>query len=151
MILLPFYLLLAVLGLCCCACFFLVEESEGYSVVVVGRLLIAVASRCGAWAWGHVGFSSCGTWALSLQIPGSRAQAKQLWCMGLVALHHVGSSQIQDWTHVSCVSRRILYHWATRVVRDSHFFTGYTSFIVTIECWLCSLCCITYSYSLFST
>ena len=25
-----------------------------------------------------------------------------------------GSSWPRDWTHVSCISRRILYHWATR-------------------------------------
>ena len=24
-----------------------------------------------------------------------------------------GSSQSGDWTHISCISRRILYHWAT--------------------------------------
>ena len=34
--------------------------------------------------------------------------------MGLVAQHHVGSSQIRDPTHVSCTGRQILYHWATR-------------------------------------
>ena len=82
MILLSFYLLLAVLGLCCCACFFLVGESEGYSLVVVGRLLIAVAScverglegmwasvvlarglcSCGSQALEHR-LNSCGAWA----------------------------------------------------------------------------------------
>ena len=45
---------------------------------------------------------------------GSRAQAQQLCCMGLVASRHVGSSQIRDWTHVACVGRGILHHWATR-------------------------------------
>ena len=25
-----------------------------------------------------------------------------------------GSSQLRGWTHVSCVGRRIIYHWATR-------------------------------------
>ena len=33
--------------------------------------------------------------------------------MGLVALQHVGSSQTRDQTRVSCISRQILYHWAT--------------------------------------
>ena len=34
--------------------------------------------------------------------------------MGLVAPHHVGSCRIRDQTHVSCIGRQILYHWATR-------------------------------------
>ena len=34
--------------------------------------------------------------------------------MGLVALQHVGSSWTRDLTHVSCIERQILYHWATR-------------------------------------
>ena len=38
------YLFLAVLGLCCCAGFSLVEKSGGYSLVAVHGLLIAVAS-----------------------------------------------------------------------------------------------------------
>ena len=50
---------------------------------------------------------------LSLQMAGCRMlRLEQLWCMSLVALWHVGSSRIRDWTHVSCISRRILYHWA---------------------------------------
>ena len=39
-----FIYLLAVLGLCCCTGFSLVAVSEGYSLVVVNRLLVAVAS-----------------------------------------------------------------------------------------------------------
>ena len=27
---------------------------------------------------------------------------------------HVGFSWTRDWTHISCISRRILHHWATR-------------------------------------
>ena len=65
---LKFYLLLAVLGLCCCADFSLVVASEGYSLVAVG------ASHQGpspagehgledTRARGHTGFNSGGTWA----------------------------------------------------------------------------------------
>ena len=45
-----------------------------------------------------------------------------------------GSSQHRDWTHVSCIGRRILYHWATReatiyiyiyVYRYTHIHKGY--------------------------
>ena len=28
----------------------------------------------------------------------------------------MGSSRVRDWTRVSCIGRRILYHWATREV-----------------------------------
>ena len=34
--------------------------------------------------------------------------------MGFIALRHVGSSQIRDRTHVSCIGRQIFYSWATR-------------------------------------
>ena len=63
--------------------------------VVVFRLLVAVASRCRARALGRAGFSN---W----------------WCMGLVALRHVGSSWTRARTRVSCIGRRILNHCATR-------------------------------------
>ena len=36
------------------------------------------------------------------QLPGSRALAQQLWCPGLAALWHVGSSQIRDQTCLLC-------------------------------------------------
>ena len=45
---------------------------------------------------------------------GSRAQAQLLWCTGLVALQHVGSSRTRDQTCVPCIGRRILNHGATR-------------------------------------
>ena len=38
------YLLLAALGLCCCAGFSLVVESRGYSLVAMHRYAISVAS-----------------------------------------------------------------------------------------------------------
>ena len=50
-------------------------------------------SCCGAQALGHAGLSSCGMWAQQLWLPGSRPQAQQLCCMGLVAPRHVGSPQ----------------------------------------------------------
>ena len=37
-----------------------------------------------------------------------------LWCTGLVALRHVGSSQTWDRTYVPCIPRWILNHWAVR-------------------------------------
>ena len=41
-------------------------------------------------------------------------QAQLLWCMGLAALCHVGSSQARDQTCVPCIARWILNHWTTR-------------------------------------
>ena len=38
------YLLMSVLGLCCCTCFSLVAVNKGYSLVALCRLFIAVAS-----------------------------------------------------------------------------------------------------------
>ena len=41
-------------------------------------------------------------------------EAQKLCYMGLVALRHVGSSQIRDQTRVSCADRQILHHAAAR-------------------------------------
>ena len=45
---------------------------------------------------------------------GSRAQAQWLWCTGLVAPRHVGSSWTRARTRVPCIGRWILNHGATR-------------------------------------
>ena len=51
--------------------------------------LQSMGSKC-------AGFSSCGTWAQQLWFLGSRAQAQYLWCTGLLAPWHVGSSGTGD-------------------------------------------------------
>ena len=38
------------------------------------------------------------------------------WCMDLVALWHMESSQTRDRTHVPCIGRQILIHCTTREV-----------------------------------
>ena len=59
--------ILTALDLCCCVCAFSSCGKwgllGGYSVVAEQGLLIAVASRCGAWAQECTGFCSCGTQA----------------------------------------------------------------------------------------
>ena len=40
----------------------------------------------------------------------------QLWCMGLVAPHQVGSSWTRDQAHAPCIGRQILNHQTTREV-----------------------------------
>ena len=97
------FLVLAVLGLHCCCGLFL----RGCSLVVVRGLLISMQWHFLLWSTGFrsMGFSSWGTWAYLLQLPGSRALVQQLWCTGLVALRHVGSS----WTRY--LLNLCLLHW----------------------------------------
>ena len=115
-----FYFFLVVLHLHCCRGFSLVVESRAYSLVVVLRLLLAVA----AFVVEH------GLWGMQdsvVGLVGSRAQAQQLWHTGLVAPQHVGSSQTRDRTRVCCIDRQILYHWATR---EALFFSIYVPTIL---------------------
>ena len=77
-------------------------------------LLQSTGSRCTA-------FSSCGTRAQQLWLAGYRAQAQQLWHVGLVALRHVGSSRTRAQTRVPCIGRQILIHCATREVQYGNF------------------------------
>ena len=47
---------------------------------------------------------------LQLWLPGSRAWAQWLWCIGLAASWHVGFSRTGDQTCVACIERQVLYH-----------------------------------------
>ena len=88
------FLVLAVLGLCCC---------------------VRAFSSCSRW-----GLLS--TVVLGLPLPGvshcrpqdSAAWAQQFWHMGFVAPRHMGSSWTRDRTGVPCIARQILYLWTTR-------------------------------------
>ena len=82
----------------------LVETSRGYSVLsCTGSslccflLLQSMSSRV-------LGLHSCSMWAW------------KLWCVGLFALWHVGSSQTRDQICVPCTGRWILIHCTTRGV-----------------------------------
>ena len=88
-------------------------------------------SRCRAWAQGRGGCSSCGMQAPQLQLPGSRAQAEQVWCIVLVGSLHVVSSQIRDQTYVFCIGRHILYNRGSRNIDrpGNIFFIRYIYFI----------------------
>ena len=94
--------------------------ARGLSLVAVCGLLIAVASLVAE--HGLQGFSSCGMGARQLWLAGSGWQAQQLWCTGLVAPWHVGSSRTRARTRVPCIGRRILNHCATREVPVLQFF-----------------------------
>ena len=103
------------LGLHCCA---------GFSLAVAtGVTLSGCSARashccgfscCRAQAVGHVAFNSCSMWAHDMRLSVSTAPAQELRHTGLVAVWCVGSSQTWDRTHVSCIGRQILYHWASR-------------------------------------
>ena len=69
----------------------------------------------------HVGLSSCGMQAQQLRLVGSTVQAQQLWCTGLVALWHVGSSQTGARTHVPCIGRQTPNHCSSREVPSLYF------------------------------
>ena len=104
------YLFISALGLHCCAGFFLVAVSGRYSLFwfrsfSLGKILLLQSMDFRA---GRLQKLRCR--AQQLQFLGSRAQAQQLWQPGLFALHHAGSSQTRDRTHVSCIGRQILYH-----------------------------------------
>ena len=90
--------------------------SGGYSLLWCACFLLRWLLLLWSMGSRHAGFNSCGTRAQQLWLVGSRLQAQQLWCKGLVAPWHVGSSRSRDRTHVPCIGRRILNHCATREV-----------------------------------
>ena len=73
------------------------------------RLYLVSKNRDCSWLQ-CAGFSF--QWLLLWNV-GSRALAQKLWCVGLTALRHVGSSWTRDQTLVFCIGRQILYHRAT--------------------------------------
>ena len=73
---------------------FLVVESEGCSLGVAGRLLVAVASLIAE-------LSRCDAWA---RLPHA------MWDF---------SSLTRDRTHIPCTERQIVNHWALREVQRS--------------------------------
>ena len=70
------YLILTVLGLCCCMGLSLASESRGYSSCNAQASHCGGFSSCIVQALCHMSVGICGTWAQSLQLLGSRAQAQ---------------------------------------------------------------------------
>ena len=94
------------LGLDCCMGFSLVAASRGCCLGTV-RGLLAPAPPV-------VERGLQGVWTQYVSAPGLQNTVSVAVEMGLVALRHVGSSQIRDPICVSCFGRQILYHWTTR-------------------------------------
>ena len=97
------YLFLATVGLCCYTWAFSSCSKQG------------LLSSCGARASHCGGFSCCGAQALG------HVGSVVVGCTGLVALWHVKFSQTRGRTHVPCIGRRILNHWATTEVQRELF------------------------------
>ena len=101
------YLILAVLGLCCYAKAFSSCRKWG-----LGCSCSVRASHCGC-------FSNCrapalGGWGSVIATRSLQSTSSIVVVHNLVAVQHVGSSQTRDWTHVPCITRQILNHWASR-------------------------------------
>ena len=94
--------------------FSLVAASGGYSLLRCTGLSLRWLLLLRSTGSRHMGFSSCGARAQQLWLAGSRAQAQWLWCTGLAASRHVGSSRTRARTRVPCIGRQILNHCATR-------------------------------------
>ena len=84
----------------------------GFPLAVACRGLLSslLLSLCGLLLWGTESqtrrLQEFGPVALRSWLPGSRARAQKLRCVGLVALWHVGSSWPRDQTHVPCIGRQ---------------------------------------------
>ena len=106
------YLFMVVQGLHCCTGF----SSCG------GR---GPLSSCSAWVSHCGGFSRYGVRAVDTRAP-------SLWCTGLAALRHVGSSQTRGQTHVPSTGRQIRIHWTTREVPSFFFFPPYGHQVISV-------------------
>ena len=91
----------------------LVAASGGYSSLRCAGFLLLWLLLLRSTGSRRAGFSSCSM------------QAQQLWCMGLVAPRHVGSSWTRAQTHVPCIGRQILNHCAAREVPQRLLFLWY--------------------------
>ena len=65
-----------------------------------------------------------------LWLVGSRAQAQQLWHMGLVAPQHVGSSWTRARTRVPCIGRQILFFFFLTSLLEYNCFTMVCQFLL---------------------
>ena len=122
-----YFFILIVLGLCCCVGFSLVAASGGYPSLWFTGFSLRSFSWRREWALGHEssivaihGLNSCSIWA----------QHHSIWAVD----HKLNSCSAPAWllqgiwdppwirarTHVACISRWILYHWATWEVLSPH-------------------------------
>jgi len=130
----------------------LVVASRGYSLVAGPGLLITALLLLQSRGSGVHGLQQLSPVGSVFAQYCALEHRLELWC--LVASQPVGSSCIRDQTHVSCIGRWTLYHWATREAPWEHS----SCFICkrhTQMCWnkiwfgwaspscLLSFCCVT--------
>lgn len=99
------YLSLLTKQLSCCMGFSTAEKS---CCLVRAHVLLIVGGFLGE------ELSLRSTQATELPFLGSRAEAQPLLHLGLAAPPHPGSSWTRVRTHISCIGKEVLYHWATR-------------------------------------
>ena len=73
------FLVLAVLGLCCCTGFFYLWQARATLCGV--RASHCCNFSCGAWVLGHADFSGCSTWALERRLRSCGARVQLLCSM----------------------------------------------------------------------
>ena len=78
------------------------SETALYETILMGCYSYSLVTKC-VWLFAT-------PWAIAHQVPLS--QARMLEWVAISSSR--GSSWPWDWTHISCVGRRTLYHWATR-------------------------------------
>ena len=117
------YFIFDIAEFCFCVGFSPVVESGGCSLAVACRLLMR-------WLLSLQGTGS-GSQAPEVAAPGLWSTGSVLWCMSLVALLHVESSQIRDCACVSCIGRQILYQWAPERPQNFSFHFIFDS--ITLE------------------
>ena len=99
------------------SCYFYLNSDYFISGCAGPSLLCGPPPSCGVWLLRAVAplAAEQALWLTRVSRRGS--QALELWHTGLAAPRYVRSSRTRGWTHASCISctsRRILYHWATR-------------------------------------
>ena len=87
---------MAVLGACLCMGFSLGAATRQFSGVAAPGLITVLVSFAAERRPSDARASRVAACALKLQLAGSREQAQELWCMGLVAPWLAGSSQTRN-------------------------------------------------------
>ena len=102
------------------------SQLRGVSVAARGLALLVAA--CGAQAPRGSGFCrrarapGAGSSSFSTRLSRCSSWARELWCAGLVAPWHVGSSWTRDRTCVLCIDRRVPINCTAREVRQTNDF-----------------------------
>ena len=96
--------------LCCVNC---LEEQERLPINrKKSTLLLITCEQCVLSLLSHVQLFVI-LWTITWQSPLSMEFSRQGYWSRVAVSFSRGSSQPRDWTHVSCIDKWVLYHWAT--------------------------------------